>query len=102
MDFNQQNNQVLIAGSILSGLFLLGSTFFCCCCSKPVVVESDDSEEYDVVDVDDRNSKLAFMLMMLLLEDKGSNRKYIKMAESIGYDHILSNQIDSEDNKKDD
>jgi hypothetical protein len=101
MEFILQNNQALIAGSILGGLFILGSSL-CCCCCKPAVVETDNSEEYDVVDVDDRNSKLAFMLMMLLLEDKGSNRKYIKMAESIGYDHILSNQIDSGDSKKDD
>lgn len=44
------------------------------------------------------------MLMLMLLENKGENRKYIKMAEGIGYDHIISTSefIDSDSDSETD
>jgi len=36
-----------------------------------------------------RNSKLALMLMMVLLESPEKNQKYIRLAKNIGCDHLV-------------
>ena len=67
-----------LAGCVSGMLVLLA---LCCCSSK---------RDVKAVDTHERNSKLAFMLMLILLENKDNNRKYRKMAEIVGYDHIMS------------
>lgn len=70
--------------NMLLGLGLLSSMLLLsCCCSR-------GSKKEATLTISEKNSKLAFMLMLILLENKVENRKYIKMAEGIGYDHIIS------------
>jgi len=40
-------------------------------------------------EINNRNSKLAIMLMMKLMESPEENENYIQMAKNIGYDHLL-------------
>lgn len=84
--FLVQHNEYFAGAGIIVATLLFASSLLCCGSPKK---EVEVEEEY--VNVDDRNSRLAFMLMLLLLENKSANRKYIKMAENIGYDHILTN-----------
>jgi len=76
--------------NVILGMGLLGSMLMLTCCCR--------SKKETCLTIAEKNSKLAFMLMLILLENKGENRKYIKMAEGIGYDHIISTAefIDSE------
>jgi hypothetical protein len=69
--------------NVILGLGLLSSMFMLSCCC------SCRSKKETSLTIAEKNSKLAFMLMLILLENKGENRKYIKMAEGIGYDHII-------------
>ena len=61
------------AGLATAALFC--EVFYCCCCARRGV------------DVGERNSRLA-MLLVLLLVDK-PNHKYIQMAKEIGIDHMI-------------
>ena len=70
--------------NVILGMSLLGSMLMLSCCC------SCRSKKETCLTIAEKNSKLAFMLMLMLLENKGENRKYIKMAEGIGYDHIIS------------
>jgi len=51
--------------------------------------KSSVNQELDEAVVNARNSKLAVMLIMLLLESPEENRNYIRLARSIGYDHLI-------------
>lgn len=92
MDFNEllKNNQAFVATAALALPALLLFNLMFCCCSFRSNDKSYEDKEVEAVNVDERNSRLAFMLMLLLTENKKSNRKYIRMADSIGYDHIIS------------
>lgn len=67
------------------------------CCSRqkeerPVVVETHYCDE-----VNEKNSKLALMLMMLLTVEPGLNRKYSNLAQTIGCKHIMNGErVDDE------
>lgn len=52
-------------------------------------VKTDESESLDCDNINAKNSKLAFMLMMLLSVEPKLNTKYIQFAKNIGYDHII-------------
>jgi hypothetical protein len=65
----------LLVVSIVAGLR--------CCCTTSTEVGTG-AVTYE----DERNSRLA-MLLMILLADK-PNRKYVRMAKQIGVDHILT------------
>lgn len=52
--------------------------------STKVQLEKTTSDE-----IHSRNAKLAVMLMMLLLESPEENQKYIRLARSIGCNHLL-------------
>jgi hypothetical protein len=89
MDYNEflQTNQTLIYACVVAAPALL-YMLSCCCCYRTNERTYED-KEVAAINVDERNSRLAFMLMLLLTENKKENRKYIRMAESIGYDHII-------------
>jgi hypothetical protein len=87
-DFIKANHPVVIATIVAMPAILLFN-MMCCCCFRGNDNKSYDIREEEPVNVEARNSRLAFMLMLLLMENKSINRKYIKMADSIGYDHII-------------
>jgi len=77
IDYNIVDANILVGLGLLGALMLLS----CSCCSA--------APKATPLTIAEKNSKLAFMLMLILLEHKEDNRKYIKMAEGIGYDHII-------------
>jgi len=91
MDYAEflKNNQVFVATAVAVPALLLFNLMCCCCFFNRTDDKSSEDKEVSV-NVDERNSRLAFMLMLLLTENKKGNRKYIRMADSIGYDHIIS------------
>jgi hypothetical protein len=81
-------------------VLLLGYMVYSCCSSNKTVDHESageelnhnteaESEPMDYDDINDKNSKLAFMLMMLLSVEPKLNEKYIHFARNIGYDHIV-------------
>jgi hypothetical protein len=72
---------VLLAAGTIGTLLLLSC--LCCCTTE---------QKDNPLVIAEKNAKLAFMLMLILLENKDDNRRYIKMAEGIGYDHIISSR----------
>lgn len=101
MDLNNFSvpNEVLVASTVVIFTSLLFASCLTCCSGSNNVATAKAEEDFDTVDNDtdqeevnivERNSKLAFMLILLLLENKSANRKYIRMAEKIGYDHIIN------------
>lgn len=89
MDYTEflQTNQPLIYASAVAFPALMYLLLSCCCYGTTGKTYED--KEVEAINVDERNSRLAFMLMLLLTENKKRNRKYIRMADSIGYDHII-------------
>ena len=73
----------IIDMNVILGLGLLSSMLMLSCCSCR-------SKRDLTLTTAEKNSKLAFMLMLILIENKEENRKYIKVAEGIGYDHLIS------------
>lgn len=72
-------------------LYAVCISVVCCSCkssSKPVA---------SMDEINSRNSKLAIMLMMLLVEDPDGNSKYIEMAKRIGCSHLLTELHDKEE-----
>jgi len=69
--------------------------YLCACSNKPADANSNDVTERESQspcisnDIHDKNSKLAFMLMMLLSVEPKLSEKYIHFARNIGYDHIV-------------
>jgi hypothetical protein len=100
MDYTEllKNNHPLVAAAFVAvPTILLFNMLFCCCCNRADDKTYED-KEVEAIDVDERNSKLAFMLMLLLTEKKKEHRKYIRMADNIGYDHIIpSADLDQSD-----
>jgi hypothetical protein len=73
--------------------------YSCCARSKteeqPVVIEyTRDCDE-----INEKNSKLALMLMMLLTVEPGLNRKYSNLAHTIGCNHIMNGDRVDEDER---
>lgn len=68
---------------------VLGYMVYSCCSrqkeEQPIVIET---RYYD--EVNEKNSKLALMLMMLLTVEPGLNRKYSNLAHTIGCNHIMN------------
>ena len=66
------------------------------CCGRS---KTDDEihvvvENHHCDDINEKNSKLALMLMMLLTVEPGLNRKYSNLAQTIGCKHIMSGSRD--------
>jgi len=79
---------------------IFGYILYSCCRSIKVNDDdnndTNDTKEYETQSVEnndshihDKNSKLAFMLMMLLAVEPRLNEKYMHFARNIGYDHIV-------------
>jgi len=79
MDFSALPIEYVAGSAALLVVSLMAGLRYCCTPTPEVV---DGSYE------DERNSRLA-MLLMILLADK-PNRKYVRMAKQIGVDHILT------------
>lgn len=71
-------------------LYVLCVIVACCSFRSTKVVPNTD-------EINSRNSKLAIMLMMLLVEDPEGNSKYIEMAKRIGCSHLLTELHDKEE-----
>jgi hypothetical protein len=70
--------------------------YSCCGRSKTedeinVIIERHDCDE-----INEKNSKLALMLMMLLTVEPGLNRKYSNLAQTIGCTHIMKTEKESD------
>jgi hypothetical protein len=95
MDFNALElaltDSNLHLPAVCLALYALCVTVACCSCrssTKPVANQDE---------INSRNSKLAIMLMMLLVEDPEGNSKYIEMAKRIGCSHLLTELHDKEE-----
>jgi hypothetical protein len=91
MDYTEllKNQSLVSTAMLVLPTVLLLNLLLCCSCFNKAEDKTYEDKEVAAVNVEERNSRLAFMLMLLLNEDKKGNRKYIRMADSIGYDHII-------------
>lgn len=71
-------------------LYAVCISVVCCSCRTTKVAPNVD-------EINSRNSKLAIMLMMPLVEDPAANSKYIEMAKHIGCSHLLTELHDKEE-----
>ena len=55
------------------------------------------SRRNHVEEINKRNAQLALMLMMMLIESPEKNQKYIRLAKSIGCDHLVRNEVTESD-----
>lgn len=51
------------------------------------------SRRNPIEEINKRNAQLALMLMMMLIESPEKNQKYIRLAKSIGCDHLVRNEV---------
>lgn len=88
MDFSSLPIQYVAGSAAVAVISLMAGLRYCC---------ASTSDVGQTVYEDERNSRLA-MLLMILLADK-PNRKYVRMAKQIGVDHILTDDslFDSSD-----
>jgi hypothetical protein len=55
------------------------------------------SRRNPIEEINKRNAQLALMLMMMLIESPEKNQKYLRLAKSIGCDHLVRNEATESD-----